>query len=61
MHGSESFFILLDFAFIIEQEGDDLFVPVFCCEMQSSVTVSIIGIGIDFILDQNFDDFLVSS
>lgn len=61
MHRSQSFFILLDLALVLEQEGDDLFVPVFCGEMQGGVTISIIGIGIDFIFDQYLDDFQVSS
>lgn len=51
MHRSKSFLILLDLAFVLKQECDDLFVPVFSCEVQSSVSISIISISIDLILN----------
>ena len=51
MDGSKSFIVFEYFAFIFQKEDDDVFIAIFCCEMQSRVAIVIVGVCLDLVVE----------
>ena len=53
MNWSQAVFVLEYLALFFEQKDDDILVGIFCCKMQGCVAIIVIGIGINFVLEEH--------
>lgn len=61
MDRSQSFSILFDLASTFNQKHDNIPMPVLSCKMQGGISITIESIDLDKIVNQYFDDIVMSS